>query len=961
MRTNIINLITLTIMILLVASVYAPPAPAAGQSVSTGGGEGVDDWDEMSKEDKMGLAQSNPSALSEQQFQEAWGYMGPSEKINFVNTASDTDLQASWDNIPYEDQVALLRHPSTDANAINKLSDSQAEEFISSVDWDSEPGLTRAMESYIGANVGSGDALFNDPDLEESFQDYFSDSGRLLDSDYAAEFLDSRAEGSINFVMPESDFDSAQDVVYDPDTDTLTVNGNALDLTSLGTEYNGATVDIFETSEAADDDSIVIEITIGDETSISGELSHDFTITSADGSPIQLGGSDAGAITLVDTQFGGDFAFSLYPTDDPFSLGSDDDAPMVGEEDWRDDVLPSISDTSGLSTFDDGRAYTINEETGRVEWYDPNTGQFLGQTGSLAENPPAAASTVEIINTGGDIALDADGILIFDENGGAEVVFTQGYSEVIVSSDEEPEEESSVGDIIPSGTGDPYVVTGEGVGDISTLTEEEIQALIDSGDIEEADTTGMPEDGCPSGQYWNAYLGMCTSSGASTSGYSSFEWGTSGYDASGRQNIEDGNVNIQNRNGDVSVTPSVITAEDATLTIDNEVVSGSFIVTRDPISGTIESMTVMPPASGRAIIQNDDADIDIRFDQSSGSGSASVTVDYDSSGNMNKITAIGSDGSEIEVYFGPELTNTERTYYVRGEQFTIDLVELQQMVAASKETQGIFTNPITGFTIGDFDVNKSLYVSNVTLKSSDALFRYLPAKYEVKSSRYGTFEEKIICFINCSNINIDNSVYVRDDNQGVISIGTMGSIVIDYEGNSREVFDLNSLLLTKDSNLEFTSNFNTLVANSITGSAEDDLLFRLNRESKRNLSVRESLELQSELYYQNAAPASFTDLNEKVSYIDNDEGYIDLNLFTYVMDGKRKLVLNRFSYNNMIELNSIETMPVDIPVITNVVVDNDITYFLEDDLSLQPNVYDNWIYFKPPDDVKQDYGELIAT
>jgi hypothetical protein len=255
-------------------------------------------------------------------------------------------------------------------------------------------------------------------------------------------------------------------------------------------------------------------------------------------------------------------------------------------------------------------------------------------------------------------------------------------------------------------------------------------------------------------------------------------------------------------------------------------------------------------------------------------------------------------------------------------------------------------------------------VKEVILQSPDAYYINMITDYKVTSSKYGSefnpFEEKTICFKNCS-LDSDNKiqVYLQQDIDDIVSTGVMGNMIIDYGNNIREVYDPNFVMLNKY-DLDYSSFFKNIDMNTINKEKEKDLLFRLNREADPENPSNEMLRVHQELYYQNAVPASFSDMNEKVRFqADNNEGYIKLNFFTYLVDDRRKLVLNRYSYNNVVEFNFLENRNVEIPINTFVIVDDLIKYNVERDLSISPNVYDIPIYFRSPDEVKEAFGEMI--
>jgi len=874
--------ITIIVMVLLLNIAYAPgeviaPAPA-------GGGEGVDDWEDMSEPDRIEAFNSDPSALSSAQRQEAWGHMDLNQKQEFVNTADESSLQAAWDDIPYEDQRGVLGHPHTDPNTINKLTDTQADQFIMDTDWKGDGtisntgGPPHVMEAYISERVSQGDGLFQDPELEQSFVDYYTHDTSLTGSEYADEFLDSRTEGNINFEMPPLDWDTANDISYDPDTNQLTVNGKSLDLSSLDS-YDGITVEVYETTEATDE-SITITFTIDGVDSTVGEFHHDFRMIGPDGTTLNVAADENGVVTMAECS---------------------EDQDMCIETEGGDITVDNEGgDTIGAEVGEDGTTFHVDGET-EAEF---TFGDYEIDTTTLVSTAP------------GDIYTDADG--------------------------------------------NQYVFTEQALMGVMSLTPE----LMTPGYIQELVDMGLLAPS-PSGEEGTEVAGGGNGSSGTTdwnSGYdvwSSINFGTDGsVSGNAASTVTRGNIELNNKGGDFTFTDSLVTAENAALTFpgssgdpeDINTIKGNFVATRDVNTGEITSATVKS-AGGRAIVQNNNAELDMR----SHSTAATFNIDY-TSGDIANVQATSIDeDDELEMYFGPEYDDY-RENYVRGNNWAVALT------SPSWNTSG---SPITGAAIADLNPESRIYVSNVTLQSEDALYRYIPANYEVSSSKYGAFEDKEICFLDCNNNMADLNkvnVYVQQDHGLLVSTGVMGNMMIDYAGNSREVFDPNYVVLQKE-NTDYTSDLAAIAHSSIDDTGETDMLFRLNREAKRDLSVRESLEEHNELYYQNAAPSSFTDLNDKVNFKDHtagSEGHLEINFFTYINDDYRKLVLNRNSYNNVIEFNLLEDKEVDIPVDTFVLVDGKIHYNVDRDISMSPELYNVSIFFRSPDDVRREYGDMVS-
>ncbi|MCB9358374.1 hypothetical protein H6503_00425 [Candidatus Woesearchaeota archaeon] len=496
--------------------------------------------------------------------------------------------------------------------------------------------------------------------------------------------------------------------------------------------------------------------------------------------------------------------------------------------------------------------------------------------------------------------------------------------------------------------------------DFSSMTEEQINDFIGVGLIPVDDNLGdpvdpnTPPDGtqCQGNQIPDPdNPGSCLSppatvdnpTGDNTDPWINFDVDNS-IDGYGRMTIDKGYYNVNSLGGEFSIYSNFISMENGYLYDkgSDTLLYGNIYADYDD-NNDLDYAFIQSPGPGQSAGFNHP---DGMFRLRGGLG-ASIEVDFDD-GSITEIAT--NDNGGVAAIEGEFKSSNDMNYYD-------NYVRSSSLISFTDSSSSQIA-PITAAAISTHNLNPTSYVTNVTLRSRNAQYIYRPAKYKVSSSEYGDFEDKIICFRNCATLDIDNSVYVRSDDLGIISVGKLGGIVINYEGNSREVFDPNYLLLTKDSSDEYTSNFNTILNKEIDSSQEQDLLFRLNREAKRNLSVRESLETHKQLYYQNAEPASFADMNDKIVFVDPDtEGFTELNFFTYIRDGQRKLVLNRDSYNNMIELNAREDIA--IPVDTFVLVDGKISYNIERDLSIQPEVYGNTIFFKNPDEVKNDYGEII--
>jgi hypothetical protein len=347
----------------------------------------------------------------------------------------------------------------------------------------------------------------------------------------------------------------------------------------------------------------------------------------------------------------------------------------------------------------------------------------------------------------------------------------------------------------------------------------------------------------------------------------------------------------------------------------------------------------------------------------------SAEINLDVRNGITYLTSIRSHGSGSYCWYEyVSSTNSYDCHCVKNGEFEI-------IFTTEDYYQSI--SPITFAAILDLNDNVVLnqlpilreVVKEIILKSPDAMYINMGRDYQITSSKYGsnygTFENKRICFRDCIQDPHDRiNIYVRNEDEQIVSTGVMGNMVIEYANNIRDVFDLHYVLLLNE-DTEYTSILNNLLGNSITSNDENDLLFRLNQEADPSNPPNEELEYHQLMYYQNALPASFSEMYEKVRFYDlaeNSEGSLNLNLFTYMVNNKRKLVLNRYSYNNIVELNFRRDKLIEIPVDTFVVVDNNkITYNIERDLSISPKLYGVSIYFRSPNEVRAAFGNFVSA
>lgn len=336
----------------------------------------------------------------------------------------------------------------------------------------------------------------------------------------------------------------------------------------------------------------------------------------------------------------------------------------------------------------------------------------------------------------------------------------------------------------------------------------------------------------------------------------------------------------------------------------------------------------------------------------------------------NMISSIVTQpGSETE--FGAKMENGMRENYVRDRAHILIDIDTEEDAWTGPHTVAAVMNPseVINYDLALLDESEGIYVANITFLSKETMYIYRPRHYNVRSTDYGDVVDKVLCFKNCESTLSNNivNVYVRSDADGIISAGRMENMIIDYAGNWREVFDPSNIFLVKADEYfllpgEYSSIFNIIDQNSINYVQERDLLTRLDIEAKLDFSERLTREEQRELYYQNAEPASFNNLQDKVNFKNNEngaEGFITIQFFSYINDDVRKLVLNRYMYNNMIAMHQHNDYQSEIPIKTDVTIDGTVHYYIDRDLSIRPYVHGNSITFRSPDEVRDIFGEII--
>lgn len=412
---------------------------------------------------------------------------------------------------------------------------------------------------------------------------------------------------------------------------------------------------------------------------------------------------------------------------------------------------------------------------------------------------------------------------------------------------------------------------------------------------------------------------------------------------------------IVNHNGQLTETSQAIMAESATMfwniedtengRIAHNIVKGAFVAIKDS-RDEITKIYLRPDINdnNRAIFQNNEANIYMRAHEDD-----VIVLSFNPIGN---ITNIQTNVSEIEgraikeIYFGKIHPGNRRQHYVKGSAWELNFIDTPPLISGYK---------------GIYELTQYRSVVNVTIKSKDSLYRYLPQNYEIRHTEYGEAPHITACFIDCP-ANKKNLIYVREDNIGILSIGQLENAIVDYQGNSREFYDSNTVLMVKESDFDYASSVNSVFGFFININQESELLRRINNEAKRDLSLRESLKQQKELYFQNALPSSFMGFNEKINYQDEKTGLIGqtkIEFYSYIVNNKRKLVLNRFSYNNVMSMYFDNNFAVYLPVNTFVSAENSIRYFVKNDLSISPTLYGVKIFFRSPRDTEIIYGEII--
>ncbi|MFT4303435.1 MAG: hypothetical protein ACMXYG_02645 [Candidatus Woesearchaeota archaeon] len=909
----------------------------------------------MSEPERIDAAFENPSQLSDAQLDELWPTLGSDRKADLFNM------------LDYPKQRDIIK----DKQVVDECH--------------------KCVEDYMS---NSNDLLseMNDPELEDTFKEFFSNRNNLIFNPNRDTFIQSRTPGNIRVESQYTGgfpFGSPADLAYDPNTDTLQIGSRGpdgdhfviLNLGSLNSESGVSSINLIT----------------NDYSSPQGNLfSSGLQVIDINGEPINIGSTGTNTVTFLPTQSGESIridsngeSVGITATGESNVNINGNQVTIAGNAQANYGTTNSRIRTDELVRFDADRSYRVSD--GVVNWYD-NEGNFIGTTPSLAHIPPEVPNPTPT----------PDPIPLPDTTPDPTPT-----SDPTPTPDTTPDPTPS-----PDTTPDP-TPTPDQTPSPDTTPDPDGDIIPDSDPSIDPDTTSNEEGSTEQDVPENCFLGrdgriICPTGGAPETSFERDDytpWST--LDTSTSSLFGQGPVasdvfnplsptstggiqyNLQNRDSDFIITNNgeSISSNDATLTfygtdddgtvrtfsgnidlINYEDENGdSFILVElgpptnsqgqivpgsvsrysstDPNSinslnpanlpeGVIENgvFTTNVPGSMTFIFRNDNGRTSL------------VSVESD----IPEGTSINNKGGFCWGVFG------ECVFGQRWEALFIAESEIQNL----NPITGQAISQITGYSILNPSPTTNEHVRKIKLKSRDAEYLKMAKNYTVQSSNYGVFSEKIICFINCHDLIDNNNIYVRSDDLGIVSVGKLGGIFIDYAGNSREVFDDNYLLLTKDSDYEYTSNFNSIYHNFITKNQENDLLFRLNREAKRDLATYESLRQHQELYYQNAKPASFTNLNDKIIFVTEDlEGYTDLNFFTYIVNGQRKLVLNRQSYNNMIELNLRED--ISIPVDTFVLIDAVINYNVERDLSISPRVYGNRIFFRNPDEVKQDYGEII--
>lgn len=282
---------------------------------------------------------------------------------------------------------------------------------------------------------------------------------------------------------------------------------------------------------------------------------------------------------------------------------------------------------------------------------------------------------------------------------------------------------------------------------------------------------------------------------------------------------------IINHNGELIENTNGITADSATMfwniedkdsnKVAHNIIKGNFIALKNN-QDQITTVYLRPDINdeNRAILQNDEAEIYMRSNDDD-----VIVISYNPIGNITNIKTNQSptQGRAIkEVYFGKPFSNNRREHYVKGTSWELNFIDTPKIYSGMQ---------------GMYELTSYRSVINTTIKSKDSLYRYLPQNYWLKHSEYGEAKQITACFLDCPPNN-QNLVYVRQDDVGILSIGKSENAIIDYQGNSREVFDENNILFVREDIDDYASTVSSILSFSIKAQKKMNFLGELITKQK---------------------------------------------------------------------------------------------------------------------------------
>lgn len=403
-----------------------------------------------------------------------------------------------------------------------------------------------------------------------------------------------------------------------------------------------------------------------------------------------------------------------------------------------------------------------------------------------------------------------------------------------------------------------------------------------------------------------------------------------GYDVKNQLTIQNPGYIIIIHSGNVSKTENLIEAEHATIfwnlnAYPDELTYNS-IEAKNVVTGrwnatifqdNVTKVQLLPSVQGYAQIRNFDADVHLKTE-------GTLEVNYLPEGRIFDIQSKGPRISEIE--YGDTLE-----FYQRGSVWRL-FFSLESFEA-------------NDFKDDFFQLRNGQSVLNTTMYSDDSHVLFKPASYKV-----GTFENesaKTICYVDCSVI--EDQIVVANDDTDLISVGNLGNMSVTYGVNFLNVFDSHTIHIERLLD-GLSGTFRTMLPKSSQN--EDDLLERLNLEANMPLNRRESLEEHQQLLYQQVQPSSYASFGTDIRFVHGPK--TKLEFYSYRIDDQRKIVINEFQYNTVLDLTLQSLVVPEIE--TTGILDDNVYYSIEDDLTMEPQVYGNVIRFENPETTRKKFG-----